>query len=72
MVKTLSIKDEVYEKLLALKNNESFSELLERLVEKERRGKRNVALAVLIMERIRKKYPGKKVEKIIREERDGR
>jgi len=34
LMKTITIKDEVYKKLLAVKEkNESFSELLERLVE---------------------------------------
>jgi predicted CopG family antitoxin len=33
MVKTITIRDDVYEKLLAIKGNESFSELIERLIE---------------------------------------
>jgi predicted CopG family antitoxin len=33
MVKTITIRDEVYEKLLAIKGDESFSELIEKLVE---------------------------------------
>ena len=33
MVKTITIKDSVYLKLLALKSEESFSDLIERLVE---------------------------------------
>ena len=33
MVKTITIKDSVYQKLLALKSKESFSDLIERLVE---------------------------------------
>jgi predicted CopG family antitoxin len=36
-MKTLTIKDEVYEKLLRLKReNESFSDVLERLISRER------------------------------------
>ena len=36
MVKTLTIRDEVYRKLLAMKSkDESFSELFDRLVEKQ-------------------------------------
>jgi predicted CopG family antitoxin len=36
MVKTLTIRTEVYDKLIAIKRpNESFSELFERLVEKQ-------------------------------------
>jgi predicted CopG family antitoxin len=36
-MKTLTIKDEVYEKLLKLKReNESFSDVLERLISRER------------------------------------
>jgi len=33
MVKTITIRDDVYEKLVALKGDESFSELIERLIE---------------------------------------
>ncbi len=33
VVKTITIKDDVYEKLIALKGDESFSELIERLIE---------------------------------------
>ena len=33
MAKTITIRDDVYEKLVALKGNESFSELIERLIE---------------------------------------
>lgn len=33
MVKTITIRDDVYKKLLAMKGNESFSELIERLIE---------------------------------------
>ena len=33
MVKTITIKDDVYKKLVALKGDESFSELIERLIE---------------------------------------
>ncbi|MHA1229017.1 MAG: antitoxin VapB family protein [Candidatus Helarchaeota archaeon] len=33
MVKTITIKDEVYNKLMAIKGDESFSELFERLLE---------------------------------------
>lgn len=33
MVKTITIRDDVYEKLMAIKGDESFSELIERLIE---------------------------------------
>ncbi len=33
MVKTITIRDDVYRKLLAIKGDESFSELIERLIE---------------------------------------
>jgi len=33
MVKTITIRDDVYRKLLAIKGEESFSELIERLIE---------------------------------------
>jgi len=33
MVKTITIRNDVYEKLVALKGDESFSELIERLIE---------------------------------------
>ncbi|HID42990.1 MAG TPA: antitoxin [Archaeoglobaceae archaeon] len=33
MVKTITIRDDVYSKLLAIKGEESFSELIERLIE---------------------------------------
>jgi predicted CopG family antitoxin len=33
VVKTITIKDDVYKKLVALKGDESFSELIERLIE---------------------------------------
>ena len=33
MVKTITIRDEVYRKLLAIKGEESFSDLIERLIE---------------------------------------
>jgi len=33
MVKTITIQDDVYSKLLAIKGEESFSELIERLIE---------------------------------------
>ena len=33
MVKTITIRDDVYGKLLAIKGDESFSELIERLIE---------------------------------------
>jgi predicted CopG family antitoxin len=35
MVKTITIRDDVYEKLVALKGDESFSELIERLIERK-------------------------------------
>jgi len=33
MVKTITIRDEVYRKLLAIKGRESFSDLIEKLIE---------------------------------------
>jgi predicted CopG family antitoxin len=33
MVKTITIRDDIYKKLLAIKGDESFSELIERLIE---------------------------------------
>ncbi len=64
MVKTLTIRDDVYRKLLALKKeNESFSKVIDRLISE----KRNKSLKIL------KKYSGSlkdsNLEEIILKER---
>ena len=46
MVKTITIKDYVYEKLVALKGDESFSELIERLI-----GRRDIDILKKIREK---------------------
>ncbi|MFP4197711.1 MAG: antitoxin VapB family protein [Methanomassiliicoccales archaeon] len=38
MVKTITIREEVYRKLLAMKSDESFSDLIERLVDERGTG----------------------------------
>ncbi len=73
LMKVITIRDDVYYKLRRLKGERSFSQLLQELAENYEKGQEvNRALAVAIMDRIRKKIPGKKAEEIIREDRDAR